>query len=137
MNITLFDLENLKKSCDNMSQLIKAIKNQYNADSDNRKLFVSRADYDESLRVQKLCPQDFYFFRDFDVFIQLVYNKRLNKYQIYLDNWYHYSLNRFERLPQSDKSYIISKDWNEAYSLYRSLIFYYLQEKIEKENGLF
>lgn len=137
MNITLFDLDNLKKSCDNMSQLIKEIKNQYNSESDSRKLFVSRADYDESLRIQKQCPQDFYFFRDFDTFIQLVYNKRLKKYQIYCDNYYHYSLNGFERLPQSDKSFIISKDWNESYSVYRSLIFYYLQDKIEKDNGLF
>lgn len=135
MNITLFDLDNLKKSCDNMSQLIKEIKNQYNSETDNRKLFVSRADYDESLRQQKKLPQDFYFFRDFDVFIQLVYNKRLKKYQIYCDNYYHYSLNSYERSPQSDKSYIISKDWEESYSMYRSLIFNYLQEKLD--NGLF
>lgn len=137
MNITLFDLDNLKKQCDSMSQLIKEIKGQYNSDSDKRKLFVSRADYQESLSLQKKCPQDFYFFRDFDVFIQLVYNKRLKKYQIYCDNYYHYSLNGYERLPQSKKSYIISKDWIESYNVYSTLIFYYFQDKKEKESGLF
>ena len=133
MNITLFDLDNLDKSCKNMSQLIKEIKNQYNSESDKRKLFVSRSDYDESMRTQKKCPQDFYFFRDFDVFIQIVFNKRLKKYQIYCEGYYHYILNDYERSPQSDKSYIISKDWNEAYNLYLKLINTYISQK----NGLF
>ena len=88
MNITLFDLDNLKKSCDSMSLLIKEIKGQYNSESDSRKLFVSRADYDESLRIQKKCPQDFYFFRDFDVFIQIVYNNRHNIFDIFLYVYY-------------------------------------------------
>lgn len=74
MNITLFDLENLDKHCRNISQLIKEIKNQVNGENDNRKLFVSRADYDESLRLEKKCPQDFYFYRQFDIFIQNIYN---------------------------------------------------------------
>lgn len=140
MNITLFDLDNLKKSCDSMSLLIKEIKGQYNSESDRRKLFVSRADYDESLRIQKKCPQDFYFFRDFDVFIQIVYNKRLKKYQIYIDGYYTYRLNKYERSPNSDKSYIISSDWNEVYNLYSEIVQGYLEEKIKakvQKNVLF
>ena len=140
MNITLFDLDNLKKSCDQMSLLIKEIKGQYNSNSDSRKLFVSRADYDESLRIQKKCPQDFYFFRDFDVFIQIVFNKRTKKYQIYIDGYYCYLLNKYERSPQSEKSYIISTDFVSVYNLYSEIIRTYLEEKYSKtikENGLF
>lgn len=140
MNITLFDLDNLKKSCDQMSLLIKEIKGQYNSNSDSRKLFVSRADYDESLRIQKKCPQDFYFFRDFDVFIQIVYNKRIKKYQIYIDGYYCYLLNKYERSPQSEKSFIISTDFVSVYNLYSEIIRTYLEEKYSKsikEYGLF
>lgn len=140
MNITLFDLDNLKKSCDQMSLLIKEIKGQYNSNSDSRKLFVSRADYDESLRIQKKCPQDFYFFRDFDVFIQIVYNKRIKKYQIYIDGYYCYLLNKYERSPQSERSFIISSDFVSVYNLYSEIIRTYLEEKYSKsikEYGLF
>lgn len=137
MNITLFDLDNLDKVCKNMSQLIKEIKGQYNSESDSRKLFVSRSDYDESLRIQKKCPQDFYFFRDFDVFIQLVYNRRIKKYQIFCEGFYHNKLNKYERSPQSDRSYIISKDWQESYDLYRDLVNLYITESLQKEYGLF
>ena len=140
MNITLFDLDNLKKSCDQMSLLIKEIKGQYNSNSDSRKLFVSRADYDESLRIQKKCPQDFYFFRDFDVFIQIVYNKRIKKYQIYIEGYYCYLLNKYERSLNSAKSYIISPDFVSVYNLYSEIIRNYLDEKYNKnikENGLF
>lgn len=140
MNITLFDLDNLKKSCDQMSLLIKEIKGQYNSNSDSRKLFVSRADYDESLRIQKKCPQDFYFFRDFDVFIQIVYNKRTKKYQLYIDGYYCYLLNQYERSPNSEKSFIISNDFDTCYNLYSEILRNYLDEKYKnqiKENGLF
>lgn len=140
MNITLFDLDNLKKSCDQMSLLIKEIKGQYNSNSDSRKLFVSRADYDESLRIQKKCPQDFYFFRDFDVFIQIVYNKRIKKYQLYIEGYYCYLLNQYERSPQSERSFIISSDFVSVYNLYSEVIRTYLEEKYSKslkENGLF
>ena len=140
MNITLFDLDNLKKSCDQMSLLIKEIKGQYNSNSDSRKLFVSRADYDESLRIQKKCPQDFYFFRDFDVFIQIVYNKRIKKYQLYVDGYYCYLLNNYERSPNSERSYIISSDFVSVYNLYSEIVRSYLEDKYKnqlKENGLF
>lgn len=140
MNITLFDLDNLKKSCDQMSLLIKEIKGQYNSNSDSRKLFVSRADYDESMRIQKKCPQDFYFFRDFDVFIQIVYNKRTKKYHLYIEGYYCYLLNQYERSPQSERSYIISTDFVSVYNLYSEIIHTYLEEKYSKsikENGLF
>ena len=140
MNITLFDLDNLKKSCDQMSLLIKEIKGQYNSNSDSRKLFVSRADYDESLRIQKMCPQDFYFFRDFDALIQIVYNKRTKQYQLFVHGYYCYLLNQYERSPNSEKSFIISTDFVSVYNLYSEIIRNYLDEKYSKsikENGLF
>lgn len=135
MNITLFDLDNLKKSCDNMSQLIKEIKSQTNSDNDKRKLFVSRADYEESLREQKKLPQDFYYFRQFDVFIQIVYNKRLKKYQLYCENYYSFMLNEYERSPQSNNSYIISSHWEEVFELYNKCIQDIVNHNLD--NGLF
>ena len=110
-----------------MSLLIKEIKGQYNSNSDSRKLFVSRADYNESLRINKKCPQDFYFFRDFDVFIQIVYNKRTKKYQLYIDGYYCYLLNQYARSPSSEKSFIISNDFNSCYNLYTQFLYRIIQ----------
>lgn len=135
MTITLNDLDLLDKACNNMSILIHEIKGQVNPDNDKRKLFVSRADYCESLKEKKQIPQDFFYFRDFDVFIQLVYNKRIKRFQIYIEGHYCYLLNKFERCPNSDKSYILYTTFDESYKLYNDVLRDYLSTKMT--HGLF
>ena len=43
MYLTLYDLEQIKKSCDNLSNLITEIKHTYNPSNIEQKLFVSKA----------------------------------------------------------------------------------------------
>lgn len=138
MFLTLYDLDNIKNSCDNLSRLVTEIRKSYTSESEERKLFVSRNDYEESLRIKNQSPEDFYFFRCFDCFIQIVYNRNLKKYLIYSENYYNEILNPFPRYQRSDKSYIISKDFEKTFEVFRKLIQCCLYDRTEVlQNGLF
>lgn len=136
MNLTLYDLENVKKSCDNLSTIITEIKKAYNPQSIERQLFVNRADYEESLRIKNEVPQDFYFFRLFDIFIQIVFDKKTKYYMIYIDGFYSQQLNKFEQNTRSKKSYIISKDFETTLLLFQDLVNEAFSKKV-LQNGLF
>ena len=136
MNLTLYDLETVKKACNNLSKLIDDIKTTYNPDRDERKLFVSRQDYFECQKKKNTIPQDFYFFRAFDVFIQVCYNKNLKKYTLYCDGFYSDILNKFERYQRSTKSYIISDCFEEALLIFQDVVNDCMQDKFVR-NGLF
>lgn len=136
MNLTLYDLDNLKKTCDNFSLLISEIKKAYDSTSQERQLFVSRSDYEESLKLKNQAPQDFYYFRCFDVFCQIVYNKRTKKYQIWLDGFYTDILNNYPRVQRSNKSYEISEDFETCFNVFNDVIIDILSNKV-LQNGLF
>ena len=136
MNLTLYDLDNLKRNCDDISTLITQLKKAYNPSSYERKMFVSRADYEESLKLKNEIPQDFYFFRCFDVFIQIVFNKKTKKYQIYIEGFYSKILNKYPRVQRSDKSYEISENFDDVLLIFQDLINDCLSSKV-LQNGLF
>ena len=138
MFLTLYDLDNIKSSCDNLSRLVTEIRKSYTSDTQERKLFVSRNDYEESLKIKNQSPEDFYFFRCFDCFIQIVYNRNLKKYLIYSENYYNEILNKYPRYQRSDKSYIISSDFEETFILFKQLIQCCLSDRTENlQNELF
>ena len=134
MNLTLEDLYHVKKECDVLSKIIKEIVSSYQVDNNKRKLFVSRRDYEESLKQKNQIPQDFYFFRCFDCFVQIVFNKKTKKYQIYLDGFYSEILNKFKRL--SEKSFEISDNFDKTFDIFHDIINDIYNHKI-LQNGLF
>lgn len=136
MNLTLYDLDNLKKNCDNLSKLIIELKNTYNPQSYERKLFVSRSDYMESLEQKNQIPQDFYFFRCFDCFVQIVYNKKTKMYQLFIDGFYSNILSCYERVQRSDKSYVISEDFDTTLYIFKKVCNEIIDNKVQ-QNGLF
>lgn len=136
MNLTLYDLDTLKKNCDNLSKFVTELKQFYNPSSYERKLFVSRADYEESLHQKNAIPQDFYFFRCFDSFIQIVYNKKTKFYQLYVDGFYSDILNGYERVQRSNKSFKISQDFDFTLSIFKKVINEIINNKVV-QNGLF
>lgn len=136
MNLTINDLQSLKSHCKDMFNLIDDIQKSYNPSSLDRKLFVSRRDYDESLKIKNELPQDFYFFRCFDVFCQIVYHKSQKVYLIYLDGFYSHLLDKYERLQRNEKSYIISKDFDKTLSIFQDIINDIINNKV-LQNGLF
>lgn len=136
MNLTLYDLDNIKRACDNLSTLVTEIKKAYNPQDIERQLFVSRSDYEESLKLKNEIPQDFYYFRCFDVLIQIVFNKRTRFYQIYIDGFYSEILNKYPRVQRSEKSYEISKDFDKCLLVWEDLINDCIKSKV-LQNGLF
>ena len=136
MNLTMYDLKNLKKSCDYISDLVKELQAVYNPDNTERKLFVSRNDYNESLKLKNQIPQDFYYFRLFDIFVQIVYNKQKKLYSIYIDGFYSKILDKYERSSQSDKSYFISSSFEETLIVFQDIINDVMEVKILR-NELF
>lgn len=136
MNLTQYDLDCVKRDCDNLSKLITEIKNYYNASSYERKLFVSRADYKESLKQKNQIPQDFYFFRCFDCFVQIIFNKSTKKYQLYIDGFYTDKLALYPRVQRSNKSYEISEDFDTCLKVFKSVCVDLINSKVQ-QNGLF
>lgn len=136
MNITLYDLDNIKHACDNLSTLVTEIKKAYNPQNVERQMFVSRADYEESLKLKNEIPQDFYYFRCFDVLIQIVFNKRTSMYQIYIDGFYSDILNKYKRVQRSNKSYEIGTDFDKVLLVWQDLITDCIKSKV-LQNGLF
>ena len=134
MTLTIEDLNCIKKECDTLSKIIKEIVSSYQIDNTKRKLFVSRRDYEESLKQKNQIPQDFYFFRCFDCFVQIVYNKATKKYQIYLDGFYSDILAKYERI--KDKTFVIGEDFDIAFDVFHDVIDDIYHHKI-LQNGLF
>ena len=135
MTLTLEDLNSIKKECDTLSKLIKEIVSSYQIDNSKRKLFVSRRDYEESLKLKNQIPQDFYYFRCFDVFLQIVYNKASKRYQIYIEGFYSDILNKYKKI--NDKSYDISDSFDVCYDVYNDIIQDIYHNKMILQNGLF
>lgn len=131
MYLTLYDLEQIKKSCDNLSNLVTEIKHTYNPSNIEQKLFVSRADYNESLKIKNQSPQDFYYFRAFDTFIQIVFNKRTKMYQIYIEGYYDNILNKYKKI--KEKSYEISEDFEMCQKVYGQIIQDFILERFINE----
>lgn len=135
MVLTIEDLRHVKKECDNLSAVIKEIVASYQIDNSQRKLFVSRRDYEESLKIKNQVPQDFYYFRCFDVFLQIVFNKRTKKYCIYLDGFYSELLNKYKR-KEDAKSFEVSDNFDFVFELFNEIIQDIYSHKI-LQNGLF
>lgn len=135
MNLTIYDLDLIKKNCDNLSQLISEIKKAYNPDNLERKLFVSRRDYEESLKQKNMIPQDFYYIRLFDCFVQITYNKQTEFYNLYVEGFYSHVLDKKERISDTN-SYIISKDFEETFEYFRDVVDDLFSMKV-MQNGLF
>lgn len=130
MDLTASDLKSLQKQCDDLSHLIKDIFAYYNHYNDEASLFKGRSDYAEALKVCAIVPQDFYFFRCFDVFIQLVYHKSLKHYHVIVKGWCHADLNKFTRYKDSVDRFIVGDDFGEALLVYKRLVSLYLREQL-------
>lgn len=135
MNLTIYDLDFLKKQCDNLSNLISEIKKAYNPENMERKLFVSRRDYEESLKQKNMIPQDFYYIRLFDCFVQITYNKQTEFYNLYLEGFYSHVLDKKERIKDTN-SFVVSKDFGETFDFFYDVVIDLFSQKV-RQNGLF
>ena len=132
MIITKYDLEQLKSQCSKMVDLVKYIEKSKEYES----LFLSRNDYEQSLKDRNLVPEDFYNFRLFDIFTTIVYNSKIEKYMIKTKGFYSNVLDKFESFQRSNESFIISSNFDETLHVWNDVIIDILSIKI-KSNELF
>lgn len=132
MIITKYDLEQLKSQCSKMVDLIKYVEKSKEYES----LFLSRNDYEQSLKDRNLVPEDFYNFRLFDIFTTIVYNSKIEKYMIKIKGFYSNVLDKFESFQRSNESFIISENFDETLHVWNDVIIDILSIKI-KSNELF
>lgn len=136
MILTINDLDNLQKECENMTTLLKDIKKAYYPSNSVRTLFISRSDYENSLKMKNQIPQDFYYFRCFDVFVQIVFDKKTEYYFLFVDGFYSHLLDKYQRNSRSDKSFKISKNFDDVLLLFQDVVNDVISNKV-LQNGLF
>lgn len=132
MVLTKYDLDCLKNECSRLVDLVKYIEKSKDYDD----LFLSREDYEESLKTRELLPEDFYNFRLFDVFTCITYNHKISKYMIKLKGFYSKVLDKFKANQRSNISFIISDSLDETLEVWHDIIYDILNNKF-KLNGLF
>lgn len=132
MIITKYDLDQLKSQCTKMVDLIKYVEKSKEYES----LFLSRNDYEQSLKDRNLVPEDFYSFRLFDIFTTIVFNSKIEKYMIKIKGFYSNVLDKFESFQRSNESFIISSNFDETLHVWNDVIIDILSIKI-KSNELF
>lgn len=132
MIITKYDLDQLKSQCTKMVDLIKYVEKSKEYES----LFLSRNDYEQSLKDRNLVPEDFYSFRLFDIFTTIVFNSKIEKYMIKIKGFYSNVLDKFESFQRSNESFIISANFDETLHVWNDVIIDILSIKI-KSNELF
>ena len=115
-----------------MVDLVKYIEKSKEYES----LFLSRNDYEQSLKDRNLVPEDFYNFRLFDIFTTIVYNSKIEKYMIKTKGFYSNVLDKFESFQRSNESFIISSNFDETLHVWNDVIIDILSIKI-KSNELF
>lgn len=104
MKISRNDLGMLKDESKRMYDLCQSIIDSQTFTREP--LFSGYSDYVDSLASMHEHPEEFFVFRCFDCFVQVVYHSKRKAYGIYIEGCYSPLLNSYERL--SSKSYVIN-----------------------------
>lgn len=107
MDLTIHELKQLRKTLKETTDVVSDILKTHYPDNGERRLFNSRFDYAESVETRSLHPQDFYYLRFFDRFVQLTFHQSQKKYSLYVTGFYTDMLNKYKRNPRSDNSYYL------------------------------
>lgn len=121
MNLTIHDLKNLKKQCDNFSECIKLIlQEKYNNSSD--KPFNSLSDYENAIDDKLIRPELYYKVQVFNHMTYISYRKNTKQYNIVTKGFYTEKLNKFKRYSNSEDSYIISSEFEETLKIWYDVV---------------
>ena len=134
MTITRFDIEQLEKQSQFMVDLCKQVKKSIKSSSD--KLFATRTEYDEALKAKNMLPDDYYYFRCFDVQSKISFNLRLKKYCILLEGSYSDVLDSYKKLSSCSDVFIISDSFETTLTVWHDVVYDVLRNKV-LQNGLF
>lgn len=121
MEITIYDLKNIKKNCENLTTLIdNIIKTKYTNNSD--KPFNNLSDYENSIKDNLIRPELYYKVQIYNRMTYITYRKNTKEYHIVIRGYYSEYLNNYKRYSNSEDTYIISKDFDKTKEVWYNVI---------------
>lgn len=121
MNLSIFELKDIKKHCDNFSDCISQIlKEKYSDSSDTP--FNSLSDYEKSVSYKILRPELYYKVQVYNRMTFISYRKNTKMYHIVVRGFYSDKLNSYKRYSNCDDSYIISANFEETLDVWHDIV---------------
>ncbi len=121
MDLTIYDLKNLKQNCENITTLINnIIKTKYTNTTD--KPFNSLSDYENSIKDNLNRPELYYKVQVFDRMTYITYRKNTKQYHIVIRGFYTELLSKYKRYSNSDDTYIIGTDFDKTKEVWYNVI---------------
>lgn len=121
MNITIYELQDIKKSCDYLSQLINnIIKEKYQPTSD--KPFNSLSDYENSQKDKEIRPELYFKLQVYNKMTYITFRKNTKNYHIVTKGFNSEYLDKYKKYSNSEDSYIIGPDLNKTKEVWYEVI---------------
>lgn len=121
MNLTIYDLKNIKQNCENLTTVIdNVLKTKYTNNSD--KPFNSLSDYENSIEDNKFRPELYYKVQIYNRMTYISYRKNTKQYHIVIRGFYSEYLSNYKRYSNSQDTYIISTDFDKTKEVWYNVI---------------
>lgn len=121
MDLTIYDLKNIKQNCENLTTIINnIIKTKYTNYSD--KPFNSLSDYENSVKDNLTRPELYYKVQIYDRMTYITYRKNTKQYHIVIRGFYSEYLSSYKRYSNSQDTYIISTDIDKTKEVWYNVI---------------
>lgn len=121
MDLTIYDLKNIKKNCENLTTLINnIIKTKYTNHSE--KPFNSLSDYENSVNDKLIRPELYYKVQIYDRMTYITYRKNTKQYHIVIRGFYSELLSNYKKYSNSEDTYIISTDLDKTKEVWYNII---------------
>ncbi len=121
MDLTIYDLKNIKKNCENLTTIIEnVIKEKYPSNSDMP--FNSLSDYENSVKDNLTRPELYYKVQIYNRMTYISYRKNTKQYHIVIRGFYSEYLSNYKRYSNSQDTYIISNDFDKTKEVWYNVI---------------
>lgn len=121
MDLTIYDLKNIKKNCENLTTVIDTLlKTKYQNNSD--KPFNSLSDYENSIQDNLTRPELYYKVQIYNRMTYISYRKNTKQYHIVIRGFYSEYLSNYKRYSNSQDTYIISTDFDKTKEVWYNVI---------------
>lgn len=121
MDLTIYDLKNIKKNCENLTTVIdNVIKSKYQNNSDMP--FKSLSDYENSVKDNLTRPELYYKVQIYNRMTYISYRKNTKQYHIVIRGFYSEYLNNFKKYSNSQDTYIIGTDFDKTKEVWYNVI---------------
>ncbi len=121
MDLTIYDLKNIKKNCENLTTIIdNIIKTKYQNNSD--KPFNSLSDYENSIQDNLTRPELYYKVQIYNRMTYISYRKNTKQYHIVIRGFYSEYLTNYKRYSNSQDTYIIGTDFDKTKEVWYNVI---------------